>query len=197
MKRKREYDGAVLGIDMSITSPGFVVCEDNIYHMYFLPQRGNDTKVTLEPQVGKNGSTIYLHPLKRHSTTKDKFARYNHVDICLEEILAKHPNINKVRIEGYAFNAEGSASMLFELGGIIRYRLWKAKIEWVELPPSKVKKLFSGHGKAGKVDMWEAYLKKGYPNLLELFGLKVSERKHGKHIPHPVEDIVDGLATLS
>lgn len=69
-----------------------------------------------------------------------------------------------VVIEGYAFSARNSqAHSLGELGGVVRYRLWRRKIAWIDVPPATLKKVASGRGNAPKELMLaEAIRRLGY-----------------------------------
>jgi crossover junction endodeoxyribonuclease RuvC len=43
-----------------------------------------------------------------------------------------------------------------ELGGVVRLALWEAKVPFVEIPPSCLKKYATGRGNAGKEDVLQA-----------------------------------------
>ena len=62
----------------------------------------------------------------------------------------------------------------------------------VEIPPTTIKKMFSGSGRADKDIMYQTYRNKfGLPDIAAHIGLG---GKVYKHVPHPVEDMVDALA---
>lgn len=55
-----------------------------------------------------------------------------------------------VLIEDYAVGHASSAVAVIELGAIIRYNLAKAGLEWINVPPSTLKKWTTGKGNAKK-----------------------------------------------
>lgn len=58
-----------------------------------------------------------------------------------------------VVVEGYAFNAHQGAHFLGELGGIIRYHLWRRGLRWIDIPPPTLKVYATGSGSASKFDV--------------------------------------------
>ena len=77
-----------------------------------------------------------------------------------------------------------------ELGGCLRMKLCEQGHEILELAPTQVKKMFTGQGKSTKDDMYERFKEWSIP-LFDLLGLKESKYKH---VPHPLEDMVDAIA---
>ena len=68
-----------------------------------------------------------------------------------------------VLLEGYAYGREQKAHQLGELGGVVRLGLHQSGIEWIEVPPSCVKKLATGNGNAKKnLVLVEAVRRLGY-----------------------------------
>lgn len=61
-----------------------------------------------------------------------------------------------VIIEGYAQGSPYRAHALGEVGGVVRLALWRAGIEWLAVPPTRLKKYASGNGKADKAVMLAA-----------------------------------------
>lgn len=71
--------------------------------------------------------------------------------VCSE--LRKH-GTNTVVIEGYAFMAQARHHRLGELGGVIRMACLDAGVEKIiEVPPSTLKKFWTGSGRASKAEM--------------------------------------------
>lgn len=62
-----------------------------------------------------------------------------------------------VGIEGYSFGSKGAAVVnIGELGGVIRYALWREGVEYVDIPPSCLKKFATGRGDAPKDHVLQA-----------------------------------------
>lgn len=55
-----------------------------------------------------------------------------------------------VVIEGYAFGRENAREKMGELGGLIRWALWKRKMPFAIVPPSSLKQYATGKGNAPK-----------------------------------------------
>ena len=81
----------------------------------------------------------------------------------------------------------GSRGKVFNIGenaGILKYNLWLHDIEVVEIPPTKVKKYFTGKGNASKIEMVNVI-----SSELD-FLTKYYKRKDDS----PIADIVDSFA---
>lgn len=62
-----------------------------------------------------------------------------------------------VVVEGYSFSSRNShAHALGELGGVVRYALWKAGVPYAEVPPTCRAKFATGKGNAGKAEVVSA-----------------------------------------
>lgn len=65
-------------------------------------------------------------------------------------------------IEGYAFGGTGRQHRLGEIGGIVRQACVEAGVQVIyEVPPTTLKKFFTGKGKAGKPEMQAEAVKRG------------------------------------
>ena len=99
-----------------------------------------------------------------------------------------------VVIEGYAFNMQSSScSILHELGGALKYCLNKNNIPYSIKPPTKIKKNFTGNGRASKRDMYNAFVTNLSVDLFTIFRMKDND---SKNIPNPIQDIVDAFAIV-
>lgn len=59
-----------------------------------------------------------------------------------------------VVIEGYSYGSKGRAIVsLGELGGVLRFELWRTGTPFVEVPPATVKKFATGSGNANKFEV--------------------------------------------
>lgn len=83
------------------------------------------------------------------------------LDWILREVLELAQGIELVAIEGYSFGSHASQSRAIgELGGLIRWGLWRKKVPYVDIPPSNVKKYAAGKGNAGKPEMLAAAIRR-------------------------------------
>jgi len=83
------------------------------------------------------------------------------LDWTLREVLELAQGVELVAIEGYSFGSHASQSRAIgELGGLIRWGLWRKEVRYVEIPPSNVKKYATGKGNAGKPEMLAAAIRR-------------------------------------
>jgi Holliday junction resolvasome RuvABC endonuclease subunit len=129
-----------------------------------------------------------------------RFERYEARLQSLLALIGNNAGNNKiVGLEGYSFYSKATQAdtALKELGGCLRRSLCHLNHTIMEIPPSTVKKIFSGSGKANKNGMYKAYRKTyGLPDLFSLLNIAEEENylETDKPIPHPIEDVVDALA---
>ena len=83
--------------------------------------------------------------------TNDKLSSMERIDFILARIAELVHEGDFVLIENNAFNAIGRAkSVLAELNGIVKFWLWRRKIEYVLVAPTTLKKFILGKGKGEK-----------------------------------------------
>lgn len=118
-----------LGIDQSLSSTGLVVLKNG------LPKAHKLTKT----------NSKWEHERSIHEVLRI-------VDSALLHFL---PDLTLM--EDYAYNrGQRSATVLHELGGVIKQGLWRASVPWKSIAPSEVKKFATGKGTATKEEMIEA-----------------------------------------
>ncbi len=84
----------------------------------------------------------------------------------LDEILTQvrgtgEPRPELVVIEGYSFGSHSAhAHELGELGGVIRYDLWRVQIPYVDVAPAVLKKFTTGKGNASKFEVIAAAIRR-------------------------------------
>ncbi len=194
-----------IGLDMSLRSPGWVVCdyEKKIMHVFGIRQRQSDP---LGMYCGKHQGFFWKFSLYHHDdfqlssdAVHDRTRIYQRlVSSIIASLHFSMPNAYAnastnasatprpihILIENYAYGAIGSRAshILPELGGMVRTQLSLAfpTAQWVEKMPVTIKKSFTGSGRAKKKDMIKEYHRRGYPEL--------------PSSAHPWEDMVDGLA---
>lgn len=99
--------------------------------------------------IDKQGNIINVEEIKS-KTTKDP-ERF--VDIALSVIEQIEPN-DIVTIEGFSYGSKGKGvSTQYGLGWIIRYFLYERGYEYIEIPPTSVKKFATGKGNTKKDEM--------------------------------------------
>jgi Holliday junction resolvasome RuvABC endonuclease subunit len=98
-----------------------------------------------------------------------------------------------VILEAYAFHIHSSSvTALAELGGVIRNKLFQAKLAFLEVSPTSIKKWFTGMGTADKPQMWKQFQELAPKvQLQEWLPAPFSDTK----IPSPHQDIVDAFAS--
>jgi hypothetical protein len=109
-----------------------------------------------------------------------------------------------VGIEGYSFGVSDSSSIstMCEVGGLIRWHLWKHGFAFVEIAPNTVKLLFTHFGSADKYMMWLRFLELQIIHDLPLvlkFKKCSSDTKFvmsSTKVPNPIQDIVDSFAIV-
>lgn len=183
------------GIDLSLTSTGLVVYtpSENTINMFFYATRQKDKNRTrnLICKLNDIETKVIIQPFSRQIAKRDVIEKYHIIVEDVLEVIVKY-NCFKIRMEGYAFDAKSSSlSKLHELGGILKYSFYKRGIKWEEIPPTRLKKWFTGSGKASKELMYEHFIHKGLPPLLNIF-----EMEKCKGVPNPVQDMVDAFALV-
>lgn len=185
----------LIGLDISLRSPGWVVCDEEkkIMHVFGIRQRQSDP---LGMYCGLHQGyywkfTLLYHPdFELHSATiPDRTKIYQRLVMgILSSLYFSMPHHQTrpihILIENYAYHASGGRAMhlLPELGGLLRTHISLAfpSALWEEKMPCSIKKSFTGSGRAKKKDMLQEYAKRLYPTL--------------PSSAHPWEDMVDGLA---
>jgi len=111
----------IVGIDLSLTSTGVAVISDELPECYITQ--------TITPRLSGTNRLIEI---------RDKL------------LLGWCGYTDLVVLEGYAFAKNNRAHQMGELGGVIRVALTEQRINWIEVPPARVKKFCTGKGNAPK-----------------------------------------------
>jgi Holliday junction resolvasome RuvABC endonuclease subunit len=132
----------ILGLDLSLSASGWAMTARR-------PDVGFDGLAggVFRPPEGMRGperlawiSDRILSKVRRRGETSEG-----------NEIVEKL--VDLVAIEGYAFSKENAGEVLGELGGVVRYRLYRAGIGYVEIGPGAARKIVLGRGTIAKVDV--------------------------------------------
>ena len=105
-----------------------------------------------------NGEAVHMD---RIDTVKEEDIHIRGARIVneLDRLLTEH-DVNLAGIEGYAMNGGFTIVQMVTIGTMIRDLLIKRGIEWFEIPPTKLKQLTTGKGKATKAEMCTHVLRK-------------------------------------
>lgn len=205
----------IVGIDMSFRSPALCVLDSDrkMLWTYFFRQRQKQKEHSGQVFIADIESCFYGWTYmsvcldfseQSHHRGLVRMHEFRLLITKIVAIICSHGSARDtlVAIEHYAFNAHNrgmsakassSQSLLMELGGCLRFMLCCYGFEIMELSPSTIKKTFSGSGRATKEDMYDAAMNRFHlPDIAALIGVPVGDLIH---IPHPVEDIVDAIAT--
>lgn len=138
----------ILGLDLSINSPGFTINAGNDFFFYNIQ--------TTKKWVFSNDSwDIISFPSDWCSL--NQYKRIIVIRDFVSMIIERH-NVAKIHFEGYAFGASSSAvTGLAELGGVIRTMVFERGLDMDIIPPSSVKKFATGKGNAKKEQMVAAF----------------------------------------
>jgi len=93
-----------------------------------------------------------------------------------------------IGIEGYAFGAQGRVFQIAEACGILKFKIYQLGIPITIIPPTEVKKKFSGRGNADKNLMYDVWFAE---TGIDLKGMLTPKAKDSVS---PVSDIVDSYA---
>lgn len=180
----------VIGVDMSLTSPGMcVLTDDSKWDLYAFHQQEKFRATSTFYQTGS--VSITLLDTIPDAKSKD-VVRYQHIVSQLCGIIAKLPGPRRLIMEGYAFGADSAnAFKLMELGGIFKVACSTLVEEMIILPPTKWKRQATGFGKADKIQTLD-FMKTHGPCLdfMQLFG------SHAKVPPSPVSDLADACGLV-
>lgn len=167
---------SVLGIDLSLTSPSLCVYKDGEFNLhnvklFYL----SDVKKSILSNAFLQGSAYPEY------TTQEN--RYHLLSSWVVSIASEH-SIDKVFIEGYAFNAVGKVFQIAENTGVLKYRLSMNGLDVVTVPPTVIKKFATGKGNANKEAMQNSFITETGINLKEM--LKLTDKQW-----NPSSDIID------
>jgi Holliday junction resolvasome RuvABC endonuclease subunit len=166
----------IAGIDYSLTSPAICIHEGNEWNynnckFYYLVKNEKHVQ-QIDPFYG------YLYP-----EYKNDIERFYNLSHWAQRIIKKH-KVNQVYIEGYAFNAVGRVFQIAENCGLLKYIIWKEKINFEVIAPTMIKKFASGKGNANKELMYESFTNETRVDIREKIGIINNQW-------NPVSDIAD------
>jgi len=181
-----------IGIDMSVASPGLVIYNEihNKYFFYFYAIRKKE--MDFYEDTKKYCIKSFEYP--EWNTREERFEKIcDHILKRIQFCIGPQEK-HKIGIEGYSFGSQSqSMSRLYEIGGVIRNKLYNEKYNFIELSPTKIKKNFTGKGNVNKVFMYEQFKEERLVDFFDILSIK--ESKVG-NIPSPISDFVDAYAII-
>ncbi len=203
---------AVIGLDLSITSPGVAVCiikdamiEQCSWEFYCFAQRDSDL---LAP---KREPRLTVWQMTTGTGSSDG-ARYHEVVQRIESIAVNViSRIGGVRnltvcIEGYAYgrtSSSGHAYKLFELGGAVRMKLHTMGVNAVRIvSPSSWKRVVLNTGSADKASACKWARDRHIIDLGSAFRVRhrictASTEGSRNSVPNPIQDVADAVCIAS
>lgn len=175
----------VIGIDLSLTSPAICILDrDNPEdwtksRTYYLTDKYK--------LVGKFGKNVLGGFLKLYKSEMERYENISEWAINILGTLAGEEV--QVYLEDYSMGSKGRVFAIAENTGVLKYKLYSSHIPLETIPPTVVKKSFSGKGNSDKQMMYEAFESK-FPqvNLKKLLGVE------NVKLGNPTTDIVDSFA---
>jgi Holliday junction resolvasome RuvABC endonuclease subunit len=168
----------IAGIDYSMTCPAITVGPSTDFHKCKTFFYTDKTKYAR--------SVNNIHGMMAIAY-ESEMERFDNLSEWAMTILKKF-GVKQVCLEGYSMGSKGKVFNIAENGGLLKYKMWKAGIDFVTPPPTTVKKVFAGSGSAKKEDMHTAFVDKTGVDVAKLL-----DKSAGAS---PVSDVVDSYAML-
>lgn len=171
-----------LSVDYSLTSPAICIQgEEHCFHQSEFHYLTDKKKL-----IGKLYQNITGWEHKEWKTDEQ---RYENIALwvfkCVGE--ARLTQLTKIFIEGYSMGSKGKVFNIAENTGLLKHLIYKKKIPFELIAPTKVKQDFFGKGNATKDHMLEEFIGRTGVNLKTIYG---QDRKLGS----PETDLVDAWA---
>lgn len=90
----------------------------------------------------------------------DKLRGLARIDHIVRQVQALAGGVDLVVIEGYSYASPNQAHQIGELGGCVRFLLWRLGVPYVDVQPSTLKKFATGKGNANKDAMIAAAIRR-------------------------------------
>lgn len=177
------------GIDYSIGCPCLCIHEGEVWDIknstfFFL----TGTKKYQTEWVGINKSDTTIVGLPNND---DRFyfdaPRFEYRSRVFVNIM-KELCVDKVAIENYAMGANGRITGLAEAGGVLKQAIWHSGIPFDLVPPTTVKKSFTGKGNSSKTAMADSFRDQ---TGIDIWDTLIPDKTK---FDSPAEDVVDSFA---
>lgn len=171
----------ILGLDLSITSPGFCIMDiDDNYEVVEINLHG----FTKTDKWVFDGEGLIIH---KFPADYDKHPPHYRPFLVYDIVKPYLKDIDYIAVEDYAFGAKGKVFDIAECSGALKNIFYTQNIPMKKFPPMTVKTCATGNGGADKVLMGMAF-KQRVPNKLipeHFFKLK--------EYSSPASDLIDAF----
>jgi len=171
----------ILGLDLSITSPGFCVMDVNDDFTVSKIALYGFTKTQKWPYDGENLKIFQL------PKDYDKHPSHYRPKIVYEIIKPYLDNVDYIAIEDYAFAGKGKVFDLAEFAGGMKEIFYNLKIPMKKFPPMTVKLCATKNHMADKIMMGLFFKKTRFANMIDQHIFELPEYES------PQEDLIDSL----
>lgn len=172
----------IAGVDYSMSCPAVVIGKvgssfDDLLFYSFAKKKKHQS---IKEQIILLDYPEYMNEQERYDKVSELFI----------DILKKH-KVEEVLMEGYSYGS--SAGLVFQIAEnteVFKYKMYKSQIPFEVVPPTSVKKHFSGRGNSNKGMMYLSF-KKIAPYC---FHNAIGEMKIPDDVGNPVSDMIDAYA---
>lgn len=193
-----------VGVDFSLNSTAICINDGELKFINFintdtlLTKKGDRPLAAFEHHYAIK-DFIDLNYCPRAELPKDyaeeQIRKLKDYDYLTDLITSYLPKGSIIGLEGFSYASNGQGYIdLVMAQSILRYKISRVKdLELVIIPPSKIKKFFTGKGNANKVLMAEAFQELKIDHPLFKYTKKNTIVK-GKEIVKPIDDLIDAYA---
>ncbi len=171
----------ILGLDLSITSPGFCVMDiDDNYEIVEINLHG----FTKTDKWIFEGEGLIIH---KFPSDYDKHPPHYRPFLVYDMVKPYLKDIDYIAVEDYAFGAKGKVFDIAECSGALKNIFYTQNIPMKKFPPMTVKTCATGNGGADKVLMGLAFASSGLKKFVNSFLFDLPEYNN------PQEDLIDSI----
>lgn len=171
------------GIDYSMSCPALVIGKQGATfdELLFFSFAKKKKHISMKKQI-----TLLTYP-----TYLSEQERYDKISELFIDLLKEH-KVDSVLMEGYSYGS--SAGLVFQIAEnteVLKYKMYKTGIPFKVVPPSQIKKDFTGRGNANKGMMYLQFRDHHSPyDICNAIG----EKTNPDNIGNPISDIIDAYA---
>lgn len=171
------------GVDYSMSCPAIVVGKQgsSFNDLSFYSFAKKKKHMSINKQITLYDYPEYLNEQERYDLVSDVF-----IQVLLDN------KVDKVLMEGYSYGS--NAGLVFQIAEnteVFKFKMYKAGIPFEVIPPTQIKKDFTGRGNANKGMMYMTFRDKYCPYDIHN---AIGELTEPAEIGNPISDIVDAFA---